>query len=538
MALSGMDGNMSLIKSESQAVPAAVHRSSSLDSMQNPVCTLPGNNEMLPTTMSSSPNTNNSLSPPCQPVQRSRSLPLLDSSQGIPPELLADLAASERSNFPGNNSVGIEDGLATSQANNQGAQFLQRDFLGQQQMSGFSQQPLNLSQSSDVKQFLSPFQQPMVPRINMTRQVRNLLPHLGEWGGYQAGGRLQLRGSESAVAGLSTVAPYGMAQGQLFNPSVANIYSKVMDKALGFPISETFTYGRENLPFQSGQSSMNVNPLRHQGIHLFDGKPSKEAERQLNKDGRGNMVQAHQHHHENNNDKTSPNMQALSDSVGGHLGDKSMMPLSVSVSVAFSEPSQDSPASLSRHSNSPAMPYRTSADQMLSMINYNDDQLLQEHGLITDNSVTGTLDDNFLSGSMGIGPPGSNRLTDSSNLTGMDSSPPSVNNETFDLFDGGGDVDDANYMTDSLSPQPLTGSVDSDVHVTSSLASMGSSSGSDVMASIPRSMGRGGGLVVGGKNPPDGKSSTSVGMYSDKALNLDMGESSGPVTNVSKNLIN
>ena len=512
MALSGMDGNLSMVKNEAQTVPAAVQRSSSLDSMQNPVTVLPGNNEMLPTTLSTPSNVSNSLSPPCQPVQRSRSLPLLDSSQEIPPELLADLTSADRGNLLGNNSVGIGEGLSTSQASHQGGHFLQRDYLhvSQQHLTALPQQPLNLSQSADVKQFLSPFQQ---PRLNMSRQVRNLLPHLGDWNNYQTTGRLPLRGSDPAIAGFPAVAQHAMAGGQtLFNPSVANIYSKVMDKALGFPISESFTFGRDNLPFQSGQSSMNMIPLRQQGTHMFDGKPAKEGERQLTKDIRGNLVLAHQHHNENNNDKTSPNMQTMSDGVGGHLVDKSMLPLSVSVSVAFSEPSQDSPASLSRHSNSPAMPYRTSADQMLSMINYNDDQLLQEHGLITDNSVTGTLDDNFLSGSMGIGHPGGTRLTDSSNLTGMDSSPPSVNNEAFDLFDGGGDVDEANYMTDSLSPQPLPGNVDPDVHVTTSLPSIGSSSGSDVMASVPRAMGRGGVLGIGGgKNPPDGKSSTSIG---------------------------
>ncbi|XP_038072784.1 uncharacterized protein LOC119741156 isoform X2 [Patiria miniata] len=517
MALSGMDSSMSLVKNEVQAAPAAVQRSSSLDSMQNPVSILPvpGNAEMLPTTMSSTPNANNSLSPPCQPVQRSRSLPLLDSSQGIPPELLADLTASDRGSLLGNNSVGMEDGLSTSQTNNQAGQFLQRDYLNPTQFPGLAQQPLNLSQSADIKQFLGTFQQPMVPRPNMmSRPVRNFIPHLGDWGGYSAGGRLQLRGAETTMAGLSTIGPSGLSQSQtIFNPSVANIYSKVVDKALGFPIGDTLNYGRENVHFPSGQPPMNVNPLRQQVV--FEGKPSKDGDRQLHmpKDGRGNLVQAHQHHNENNNDKTSPNIQALSDSVGGHMGDKSMLPLSVSVSVAFTEPSQDSPASMSRHSNSPAMPYRTSADQMLSMINYNDDQLLQEHGLISDNSVTGTLDDNFLSGSIGIGHPSGSRLTDSSNLTGMDSSPPSVNNETFDLFDGGGDVDEASYMNDSLSPQDLGG--DSDVHVTSSLSSMGSQSGTDVLASLPRSVGRGGFGVSGGKNPPDLKASSATGVTND-----------------------
>ncbi len=217
MALSGMDGNLSMVKNEAQAVPAAVQRSSSLDSMQNPVTVLQGNNEMLPTTLSTSSNVSNSLSPPCQPVQRSRSLPLLDSSQEIPPELLADLTSPERGNLLGNNSVGIGEGLSTSQASHQGGQFLQRDYLhvSQQHLTALPQQPLNLSQSADVKQFLSPFHQ---PRLNMSRQVRNLLPHLGDWNSYQTTGRLPLRGSDAAMAGFPAVAQHAMTQGQtLFN---------------------------------------------------------------------------------------------------------------------------------------------------------------------------------------------------------------------------------------------------------------------------------------------------------------------------------
>ena len=106
-------------------------------------------------------------------------------------------------------------------------------------------------------------------------------------------------------------------------------------------------------------------------------------------------------------------------------------PLSIIPTTGFSDPGQQSPASLSQ--NSQILHYRasgSSGDAMLSAINYNENEILQDGGFDVTGNL-GNLDDGLLSGMGNAG-----RLSEN----------PGSN--TFDLFDGESDT----LNMDALSP--------------------------------------------------------------------------------------
>ena len=321
-------------------------------------------------------------------------------------------------------------------------------------------EPLNLSQQSDgsggKQMFFPPSGPGVVGRPNFTNrgQIRHAyMPPISEY--YQST-RFPFRPTMEQVP-----VSYGFPQ-VTTNLAMSNSYIGKID-GYGFLSGENTA---QLINVQQGGAFLRPPP------HMFITRPLKDHE-QLKDIQRPLGIPIDQH--DNNNDKTSPNMQAMSDN--SHLSDRGLLPLSVNVSTAFVDPSQEnSPASLSRQSNSPASRFKVASDQMLSMLsNYNDEQLLQDGGLMTD--------DNFL---MPSGP----RIPDNPNsLPGMDSNPASVNNEPFDLFESGtGDVDDGqNYMTDSLSP-PQSLSVDTET-VHNTLATMASASaGSDSIVNAVRAI--------------------------------------------------
>ncbi|XP_071963554.1 uncharacterized protein [Antedon mediterranea] len=186
---------------------------------------------------------------------------------------------------------------------------------------------------------------------------------------------------------------------------------------------------------------------------------------------------------ENNNDKSSPNIQSIVDTAQGpvNMTTKTISPLSVNVSLSLADVSQDSP-SLTRQS--PALRYRPPGDQMLSAINCNE-ELLQDGGLMPEAQVPVSLEDSLLQSGMVITTTGG-RLNDNTNLT-LDSNPASVNSSAFDIFENSGDVEDQNYIADALSPQSLS----METEPTSTISSMTSTS-SDVrhsaMNDLPSSL--------------------------------------------------
>ena len=495
---------------EVTGMPAAVQRSSSLDSMQPPMVPPASNAFPIPVPTCTHINTNSmstSMSYTPAAVQRSRSLPLLDSAPAIPPEILAEI--TERTSGPSDENT--SDGLMDqNDANNQGGvDMIPRDYVQENQNSagmatqnnmgpnggmgntgqgvvpqspginptGVVQspgiqspgipspgmQPLNLSQSGTdgskqlMNQAFFPPSGPGVVHSRPVRQTRNYMPPISEFN-YQTT-RFPFRPTDPAVP-----ISYGFPQSTA-NLGMPNTHMGKIEGAYGL-------FSADNAPqlinVSQGMGGSFLRPPQ-----MFITRPVKDVPEQHQKNVHRPLGPGEQQH-DNNNDKTSPNIQAMSEQVPGHLiVDKSMLPLSVNVSAALMDPSQEnSPASLSRQSNSPALLRfkALASDQMLSMLNYNDEQLLQDGGGLIN-------DENFLI-------PAGQRLPDPANLPGMDSNPASVNNETFDLFESNpGDVDDTpNYMADSLSPpQPLN--VDSET--VTSLATI-ASTGSDSVVNTSR----------------------------------------------------
>ena len=503
-----------------QPMPAGVQRSTSLDSMPPPAQPAPiANNtaeslqqqqqqqqQQQPQSMTGMPNVHNSLSSPPQacPVQRSRSLPLLDANQEIPAEILAQLAerdsesmiVSDLGRHPLqqqqqqpqepqeqqqpvpqqqsnniNESISISDSISTrnsvsisnvvtSSVNNfpftEYASQPQYRLLTPSQLQQATQlhesaQPLNLSQTADVRQILSqsfPPQHLQRTANFASRQVPmgrdHHLPQGFEWSAIPQAARYGIRPSDQRLGFPPGMLPPGIGQmPPAFNPTFP---ARGIDSYGAGPTGEGIRY---SLP-----SAMNPNLQKpHMPLSVFAPRHTfiKEEGRQSPKDV-SRVLNVPLDPSDNNNDKSSPNIQAMSDGAGTSLAEKNMMPLSVSVSVAFSEPSQDSP-SFSQQSNSPAL-CKPAADQTLSMINYHEDHLLSDSGLMSNSPVPSTLDENFLNTNM-IMTNSSSRLSDATNLTGLDSNPPSVKMEGFDLFEGSGDVDEQAYIPDSISPQSL-----------------------------------------------------------------------------------
>ncbi|XP_072171460.1 uncharacterized protein [Diadema setosum] len=494
-------------------MPAGVQRSTSLDSMPPPAQPAPvanntANNDRLQQqqqqqqSMVGMADMHNSLSSPPQacPVQRSRSLPLLDANQDIPPEILAQL--TERDNdqimvasvgqhsmqqqqqepqeqpppqqqqqqqhnnisnsISSVNSISISNVVSnTSSINNfpytEYASSTQHRLLTQPQLQqatplSDSAQPLNLSQTAEVRQILSQSFGPQhIQRATnfAGRQVpvpRDYLTQGFDWTNIPQA-RYAIRPTEPRL-GFPSMLSHGIGQMPPgFN--TANFGGRAIDTYGVGATAEGVRYsmpGAMNSNLQKHHVPLSMLAQRHAFIKEEGGRQSpKDISRVLNVP----MDQA-----DNNNDKSSPNIQALSNSTGSSIAEKNMMPLSVSVSVAFSEPSQDSP-SFSQQSNSPAL-CKPAADQTLSMINYHEDHLLSDSGLMSNSPVPSTLDESFLNSTMIINSTSGARLGDAANLTGLDSNPPSVKMEGFDLFEGSGDVDEQNYITDSISPQSLS----------------------------------------------------------------------------------
>lgn len=152
---------------------------------------------------------------------------------------------------------------------------------------------------------------------------------------------------------------------------------------------------------------------------------------------------------ENNNilKSSSSVQQAFNDVVSITAGDKYPLPGNLAMSMA--EISHGSPLTVGQKSNSPALRLKQLPDQMLSMINnYSDEQLLSGSGHLIPNSPV-MMDESFLTSAM------TSRLPETTNLPPVDNQSPTVNSEpAFDLLGGGGDVEDANFMSQGISPQP------------------------------------------------------------------------------------
>ncbi|XP_041468252.1 transcription factor castor-like isoform X2 [Lytechinus variegatus] len=496
-----------------QQIPAGVQRSTSLDSMPPPAQPAPvaNNTDRLQQqpqqSLAGIPELHNSLSSPPQacPVQRSRSLPLLDASQEIPAEILAQLTERENEQMvvtdvgqhalqrqqqqqqqdaqepqpapqqplqQHNLNSRISDSTSTcnsisisnivsnsSNVNNvpfsdymQASQYrlLTQSQLQQATHLQENSQPLNLSQTAEVRQILSQGLPSHIPRVanfggRHVQVGRDDLPL--DWSNFQQAARYGIRPSEPRLGFPPAMLPPAIGQmPPTFNPAFSG---RGIDS---YGVGASAEGIRYSVP-----SAMNPNLQKpHMPLSVFARQHAfikEEVGRQSPKDAT-RLLHVPMDHVENNNDKSSPNIQAMSDGSTSNIAEKNMMPLSVSVSVAFSEPSQDSP-SFSQQSNSPAL-LKPAADQTLSMINYHEDHLLSDTGLMSNSPVPSSLDENFLNSNMIISTNSAARLSDATNLTGLDSNPPSVKMEGFDLFEGSGDVDEQNYITDSISPQSLS----------------------------------------------------------------------------------
>ena len=522
-----MDINLGKQPEVPTGMPAAVQRSSSLDSMQPPM--IPPVTTNFPIPVPTCTQITNSLSnyTPAA-VQRSRSLPLLDTAPELPPEILAEI--TERTAGTGNENASDSLTMDQNNAGRQGVGMMQRDYAVQDDQNSAGMTPntgmgpnggMGNAGAGVVPQSpgLVPQSPGMVPQSpGMVPQSPGMVPQsptINNQGvvqspgiqspGIPSPGMQPLNLSQSASDGNKQLLHVHQAffppsgpgvvgrpsrQARNYMPPISEISYQTTrfpfrptdpPISYGFPPQTTSNLGLPNAThagkiegygFLSGENAPQlINVSQGMGgsflrpPQMFITRPIKETDQKVAQRSLGVPVPVDQN--DNNNDKSSPNMQVISENVSGHLSvDKGMLPLSVNVSTAFSDQHQEnSPASLSRQSNSPALLRfkALASDQMLSMLNYNEEQLLQEGGLITD--------DNFLI------PPGQ-RLQEAPNLPGMDSNPASVNNEPFDLFESNpGEVDDTpNYMADSLSPpQPL--SVDSEA--VTSLANISTTTGSD-----------------------------------------------------------
>lgn len=518
-----MEGSMdelNTVKREASQVCAAVQRSTSLDSMPPPsnMSTLQflnngssssnnnsstsakadesSNNTLLPVMV----NVNNSMPPgsqPC-PVQRSRSLPLLDQSPLDTDDILAELA--NRANT-GNNVSTVGDGIdplsvetmaqqdgslngaddsGSNQDLNSVGSIPHQDYstgpstpttphhipdqskmsihLNHQDLSPpphsghMPLQPLNLSQNIDSKLFSQSLPPNLFATLRPNQGSRDYLSQQqalpSNWSSGIPDSRFTFRNTEpfATYPGLSLA---GLNQGR--NSPFTTSYSLLRDgdkppqfppdvyNSIGIPQGLHFSRSLMQLqqaPFVRGQIPRDIEPTLEETVRVVSSIAGEPVEN-------------------NNILKSTANVQqAFNEAVSNSLADK--YTLSGNLSMSMPETSQGSPVTVGQKSNSPALRLKPMSDHMLSMINtYSEEQLLSESGNLMSNSPV-MMDESFLTSAMNSG--AMSRLQEAPNLPQVDNHSPSVNNEPFNLLDGSGDVEDTNFMPHGISPpQPPLG---------------------------------------------------------------------------------
>lgn len=507
-----MEDTLDELNSAKREVCAAVvQRSTSLDSMPPPsnMSTLQflnngssssaKNDDRTPTPHLPAPPmvpVNNSMPPgpqPC-PVQRSRSLPLLDQSPLDTDDILAELA--DRSNAGGNVSsvgdgmdqLGVDpmgqqegslngaDDSGSNQDLNSVGSLQHHDYstgpstpttphhitdhtgqmhvaLNHQELSPpphsgqMSQQPLNLSQNVDSKFFSQSFPPNHLVNLRPNQGREFLTQQQGlpaNWPSALPDARFQFRNADpfASYAGLSLT---GLNQGR--NSPFAS-YSLIRDseKPAQFPADVYSSIGLpQGLHFSRSLMQLQQTPFVRNSQLVRDVEPSLDETVRVVSSIAGESV-------ENNNilKSSSSVQQAFSDAVSITAGDKYPLPGNLAMSMA--DISHGSPLTVGQKSSSPALRLKSMPDHMLSMINYSDEQLLSESGHLMSNSPV-MMDESFLTSAMNSG--AISRLHEAPNLPAVDNQSPTVNNEpAFDLLGGSGDVEDANFMSQGMSPQP------------------------------------------------------------------------------------